>query len=399
VERPPERLSTPAGARWFWLWDGYFLAVYLIALVTTVDTAEFAAARRAGAAGALTALVLWYAAYGRRVIIGAPRAGRPAHWFVAGVLVLLGMELALLPKNSLVLFAVYPMILMAIPLRAALPGIVVACLLPVAVLAAEGLLDAHFVRNQLVVPVIGMAVAAVMGTFITRALSESDERAALIERLEASRAEVARLSREAGVAAERARLAREIHDTLAQGFTSIVTLVQAAESMLSTSDTTQRKARRHLALAVRTARENLDEARTMVAALTPSALHGGSLEDAVRRQTERLAEETGIAAGYHTIGAAAALPTAVEVVLLRAAQEALSNVRRHSRATTVTVTLRFGPTAVTLTVADDGTGAATTDGAGFGLRGIRERAEQVSGRLVVHAVPGKGTRLELEVPW
>ena len=119
-------------------------------------------------------------------------------------------------------------------------------------------------------------------------VEQSSERAHLIAELEASRAEVARLSHEAGVAAERARLAGEIHDTLAQGFTSIITLVQAAESEALRDE--------RLALAVRTARENLAESRALVAALAPSALGSGSLHDAVRRQAARFTEETGVPA-------------------------------------------------------------------------------------------------------
>jgi signal transduction histidine kinase len=239
-----------------------------------------------------------------------------------------------------------------------------------------------------------MVIAILMGTFIDRTTRESARRAELIEELKASQAEVARLSREAGTATERARLAREIHDTLAQGFTSIITLVQAAESEL---DDDRAKLEKHLTLAVRTARENLQEARAMVAALAPSALDSGSLDDAVRRQVERLGEETGIEAGYRTVGTVSELPIAVEVVLLRAVQEALSNVRKHAEARAVTVVLRFTDPAVTLTVTDDGIGFAAAE-TGFGLAGMRARVEQVSGTLIIQSTPGYGTRLELEVP-
>ena len=136
-------------------------------------------------------------------------------------------------------------------------------------------------------------------------IEQSRERGQLIERLEASRAEVARLSHETGVAAERARLAGEIHDTLAQGFTSIITLLQAVDPGLSDE---------RLALAVRTAKENLAEARALVAALSPSALASGSLPDSVRRQASRFAEETGTPADLRLTGEERELPTAVSVV-------------------------------------------------------------------------------------
>lgn len=394
MDRPAGELTAQPADHWFWLWDAYILVVYAICVVTTMGETDWPVARRLGAAGALTALVLWYALFGRPVIRSGDRCWR-AHTFVAGVIGLLAAETMFVPSNSTILFAVYPMIFMAIRPRFAVAAVLVASALPSVALLLQHLMDDHYLGNQVFLPLIGVAVASLMSMFIARTTDLSDQRAELIEQLRASQAEVARLSHEAGMAAERGRLAREIHDTLAQGFTSIVTLLQAAESEL---DGERAKVGRHLELAVRTARENLGEARALVAGLSPSALDGGTLEDTVRRQVERLGEETGIAAGYRTAGPPAELPTALEVVLLRGVQEALSNVRKHSGARTVNVTLRFTGDAVTLTVVDDGNGLPTTGGCGFGLRGMRERAEQVSGRLAVHGTPGKGTRLELEVP-
>ena len=382
------QVTAPVAERSFWLWDAYILVVYVIAVATTLDDIGAKAGRQLGAAGVLTCLALWFFLFGRRVI-RANTQGWPAYAFVLGVLMLVGAELTFAPTNPLPMFMLYPMVFMAVPLRAAVPAVVVASLVQIGLMLGRNVAEAEFIS-----PVVGMVISILMGTFIERTTRESQQRAALIVELKASQAEVARLSREAGTAAERARLAREIHDTLAQGFTSIVTLAQAAESEVD-GDTA--KLRRHLALAVRTARENLEEARNLVAALTPSALDGGTLDDAIRRQVERLGEETGIDARYRTVGTMGELPTVVEVVLLRGVQEALSNVRKHSGAATVTVVLRFAEDTVTLSVADDGIGFAGA-GSGFGLSGMRARVEQVSGRLVVHSVPGDGTRLELEVP-
>ncbi|HEX5406075.1 MAG TPA: histidine kinase [Pseudonocardiaceae bacterium] len=116
--------------------------------------------------------------------------------------------------------------------------------------------------------------------------------------LAASRAQVAALSRDAGIAAERERLAGEIHDTLAQGFTSILALVQAAEAELRGNPD---RATAHLRLAATTARENLSEARAVVGALTPAALGSGTLVDALRRQSDRLTDECGIPVTHHDI--------------------------------------------------------------------------------------------------
>jgi signal transduction histidine kinase len=381
-------VRAPTVERWFWLWDVYIIVVYAVALVTTLDDVGATAGRQFGATAVLTGLVLWYLLYGRRMI-KANDEGWRAYLFVLGALLLIGAELTFAPTDPLCLFMLYPMVFMAIPLYAALPTVALASLAQIGLMLSRDVAEA-----QIISPVVGMVISILMGTFIDRTTRESTRRAELIVELEASQAEVARLSREAGTAAERARLAREIHDTLAQGFTSIVTLVQAAESEV---DGDVGRLRRHLALAVRTARENLAEARNLVAALTPSALDSGTLDDAIRRQTERVGEETGIDARYRLAGTPADLPTAVEVVLLRAAQEALANVRKHAGASTVSVVLRFAGDTVNLTVTDDGAGFAPgTDG--FGLSGMRARVEQVSGTLVIQSRPGRGTRLELEVP-
>jgi signal transduction histidine kinase len=248
---------------------------------------------------------------------------------------------------------------------------------------------------QLVACVGAVVFAHFVGTFITGMATESTRLAELIQELEASRAQVVALSREAGVAGERERLAGEIHDTLAQGFTSILTLVQAAEATLRDDPA---RASAQLRLAAVTARENLGEARALVGALAPAALGTGTLVDALRRQSERLTEECGIPVDFDTCGELGALAMPVEVVLLRAAQEALTNVRRHSGATSADLRLAGDADGVRLTVVDDGAGfdPAMATG-GFGLAGMRSRAEQIGGSVTVHSGPA-GTSVTVEVP-
>jgi signal transduction histidine kinase len=184
----------------------------------------------------------------------------------------------------------------------------------------------------------------------------------LIEQLESTRAELAVAHHEAGVLAERHRLAGEIHDTLAQGFTSIVTLLQAAEAGLEPESRegpespAAKTARRHVDMALATARENLAEARTLVTALTPAALESGTLGDTVHRVTDTTGAEAGIRAQSEVTGTARRLPTRTEVVLLRVCQEALANVRKHAGARQVSVRLCYAEERVRLTVADDGGG-------------------------------------------
>ncbi|HEY6788894.1 MAG TPA: sensor histidine kinase, partial [Trebonia sp.] len=209
--------------------------------------------------------------------------------------------------------------------------------------------------------------------------------------------ELAAAQHTAGRLAERQRLAADIHDTLAQGFASIVMLIQAAQADLDGSrpQAAHSQAARHLDLAARTARENLAEARALVAGLTPAQLAGGTLPDALRR----LSQASGVDATFGLDGTPRPLPMAIEVVLLRVCQEALSNVGKHARAQSATVRLGYDRDAVLLEVSDDGAGfdpAGVSDG--FGLRGMRARVTEAGGTLTVSSKPGTGTRVSAMVP-
>jgi signal transduction histidine kinase len=172
-------------------------------------------------------------------------------------------------------------------------------------------------------------------------------------------------------------------------------LLQAAEPRLADDPG---EARRQIGLAVRTARENLAEARALVAAVPPAALGESSLDEAVRRLVGRLGEELDLDTECVVSGEPRRLAARSEVVLLRAAQEGLANVRKHAKAGSVAVTLDYGATAVRLEVRDDGTGFDPETASGFGLRGMRERAAQVDGTLDVRSTPGAGTSITVEVP-
>ncbi|MBW8804499.1 MAG: sensor histidine kinase [Catenulisporales bacterium] len=244
-----------------------------------------------------------------------------------------------------------------------------------------------------------------IGGFFVEMLNDHGRRGSLIRELEATRAELERVNHEAGARQERERLAREIHDTLAQGFTSLLMLVQAAEATLDTDPGTTRE---RLELAARTARENLAEARALIGG-DPTA--GLPLDTALRRAVTRIGEELGIATSVDIAGVPQPLSANAQVVTLRVAQEALANVRKHARAGAVDVRLTYGEAGVTLTVVDDGVGmdGAPTGGpggsggpdspGGFGLRSMRERVEQVGGVLTITSAAGAGTRVEAEVPY
>ncbi len=246
-------------------------------------------------------------------------------------------------------------------------------------------------------PAIGLAV------FISSIISQSHERRELIRKLQATQDELARTERDKGALQERERLAREIHDTLAQGFTSIVMHLETAEQALP--EETQ-KVERHIDQARNTARESLEEARRLVWALRPEALVRASLPDALARLVQEWSAETGIAATANITGTRSDLLPEIEVSLLRAAQEALANIRRHAQAASANLTLSYMGDVVVLDVQDNGRGfdvaalGARAPGFasdGFGLTAMRQRAEQLGGSVVVES-DGDGTTVVVEIP-
>jgi signal transduction histidine kinase len=204
-------------------------------------------------------------------------------------------------------------------------------------------------------------------------------------------ADLSERAQETAVLAERNRLAREIHDTLAQGFTGIVIQLEAAEDSL-TDDLDE--AREHLSRARLLARENLAEARRSIQALRPLAMESDDLPGALRQTADRLTDGLNLAATVRVLGEARPLQTEVENELLRIAQESLRNVVKHAGATAVTLELQYAPEQITLTIADDGQGfdpQAPTGG--FGLMGLRERAARLDATLTIESQPGAGTKV------
>ncbi|MGK5743053.1 sensor histidine kinase [Micromonospora sp. URMC 103] len=208
-------------------------------------------------------------------------------------------------------------------------------------------------------------------------------------------------AREAGVTDERQRMAREIHDTLAQGLTGIITQLEAA------GQARDRRAdwQRHVDTAVALARESLTEARRSVRAVRPEALETARLPDALAELTRRWSGINEVRADVRVTGDARPLHPEVEVTLLRAAQEALANVVRHAGASRVGLTLSYMEDVVTLDVRDDGVGfdpagrpaPRQTEG-GYGLTAMRQRVVGVGGELTVESEPGGGTAISASVP-
>jgi signal transduction histidine kinase len=199
-------------------------------------------------------------------------------------------------------------------------------------------------------------------------------------------------AREAGVLDERQRMAREIHDTLAQGFTGIITQLEAAEQ---TGDW-----RGRVATSVRLARENLAEARRSVHALRPAPLANAGLPEALTEVVEGWSGANGVAVEMTTTGTARPMHPEVEVALLRTAQEALTNVAKHAGASRVGLTLSYMEDVVTLDVRDDGVGfdPDVPRAEGFGLLTMRQRVSRLAGAFEVESEPGCGTAVSASVP-
>ncbi len=247
----------------------------------------------------------------------------------------------------------------------------------------------------------GLLLGILIVAWITQFARQARERQGLLEQLQATQGELAVAERQAGILEERARLAREIHDTLAQGLASIVMHLEATEQTLPVNAAA---ASEHLDQARRAARDNLAEARRFVWALQPQALERDALPKALARVAERWSDENHISAAVSVTGDTCTLAPEFEVTLLRAAQEALANISKHAHAHQVNLTLSYMNDQVVMDVNDDGIGFNLTqidthrEADGFGLEGIRQRVERLGGRLSIESAVGEGTTLMVAIP-
>ncbi len=394
------RRGVHAWERWAPAWHGLFYAVLGLASVLAVSDPGSPWSERAAAAVLGVLLGAWYWLWvPRRGIWTLPMA--QVLTYLAGAAGIWVGLVALHEAYFLLAFSAYQQVGSFLPSpRSAIVGVV----------GLTGLLSAMQLSHVgppsgmvLLIALLSTGSAIMLGLFVEAIMRQSQDRHRLIGELEATRAELAAAEREAGTLGERQRLAREIHDTLAQGVISVVTLLEATEAEL---DPGQAVARRHLDHALRTARDTLDEARRFVWALQPDALERGSLAEALRRLADTLADETGMTTRFLVSGPSQPLPVPAEIALLRAAQEGTANIRRHAEAHEAVLTLSYLEDRVILDVRDDGRGfdpAVADDGrnevgGGLGLRGLEARLVLLGGGLEVESTPGEGTVLVAQVP-
>ena len=346
----------------------------------------------------LGVIALDYAVLGTRAM-----TSRDLRWAVAYQVVawsaLLGIQWVDPGTQAwLLYFTLFPQLWAMVPTRWAAVGTVVVVAAFSLVRWAQSDFSAGSLTEVLISGTISMGLSLSLGLFINRIVGEAQSRAETIDELRATQARLAAAERDRGVHEERERISREIHDTLAQGFTSVVALSRAAQAALARGDAAA--AGERLALIEHTASDNLDEARLIVAELTPGHLQSRTLGEALQRLGAAVTSETGMHADVRVAGDPVPLGGSAEVVILRTAQEALSNVRRHASAARVDLTLAYDdPDQVVLTVRDDGLGF-DPEGArsGYGLDGVQARAAEVGGAVEVLSEPGTGTTLRLVVP-
>lgn len=308
---------------------------------------------------------------------------------------------------------VFPLFFLHLHLLPRLAGLLMVALMTVAVVVVQWqAMDVPGPSLPAVIgPVFGAAFAIATAKAYQLLYREGERQRLAADELRRTRAELAATQHESGVLAERTRLAREIHDTLAQGFSSIVLVSRAANRSLEMGDL--ESTRESLTMIEATASENLAEARTFVRNLSSPALAEKTLVESLARLCEKTAREASARGGslncsFRVDGEAVELPQPYRVTLLRATQASLANVWRHAQASSAVVSLAFLEREVTLDVYDDGRGFAPEslagagdqgkDGGGFGLRLLRERVEAQHGTLSVESAPGEGTVVAIRLP-
>ncbi len=286
----------------------------------------------------------------------------------------------------------------------AVPGAgaaVAAVVIAGAAIVALSRLSPRFDPSAVAGPIVLTGLLAVTHRALSR---ETAAHARVIDHLTATQQQLADQERAAGVLAERQRLAGEVHDSIAQGISSVLLLTQAAERELGHDPAA---ARLHLTRAVAQARHDLDEVRHIVHALSPPALDGAPLAAALAALCQRQAAAAGVAVNFTVVDAPAATSTSEDATLLRIAQEAIANAVRHARASRIDVTVSYLPDHVTLDVVDDGCGfdphhptdaGAAGPRAGYGLQTMAARAADVGGRFSIESSPGTGAAVTATLP-
>lgn len=382
------------------------------ALVMGLLIACTAAALAGGSAPVAQLLVValfagWFALgivrIGGRVAGSDPAGGAAAIWLLGLTASWLWL-VAVAPANVWLAFSLWLLAGLVLSLTW---SVVYAAMTLVIVLAVPGMASEALSIGEFMGPVIGAVCAIAIARGYRRLVRETVERQALIDSLvraqsesDALHAQLSELQRVAGVMAERARLSRDIHDTLAQSFASILFTARRAGALTDDGQLSGL-----LMQMKQSASSGLDDARRVVANLAPSNLTDSGLVAALRRIGAQMEDECGLATSVYVEGDMAGLPTHVEVALLRTAQGALANVRQHAEATRIGISLVEDEGILRMDIVDDGIGfephatSSEVEGnSGYGLRSIRSRLRELGGDLEIESSRQTGTAITAVVP-
>ena len=391
------------GELWSRIWNGITYAMLVVPVTVCLVDAETFRSYKAAAVALSCLWGVWFWLFVMR------ESFRSKHPLILVFSFLLSILIALLLSwiniaFTVLLFAYFGITFRALPVKWAIPNVVLAS----TALAVRYMdfSNGWFTTGNLLflLGFLTMAfLASMLGLFVSSIARQNRERQRMIKELESTRRELAKAEREAGVLQERQRLAGEIHDTLAQGFTSIILQLETAEIAI---DDDPPEARIHMERALKAARDSLAEARGVLWALRPDILKRESLKTVLERTSRKWEESTGIRAEVNVTEDMGALPPEVEAVLVSAAQEALANVHKHAEASLVSISLSFMGDEVILDVRDNGRGYTMTEPAdrdarvpeGYGIPAMRERAEHLGGRVTIETSLGEGTTLVVEIP-
>jgi signal transduction histidine kinase len=375
------------------LWHLLFAATLAFPTLIALAAETLTTGQRVAVLGLAAALGVWHwLVLARHPQWWEQRLGLMAGYWVVACGLAVGLA-TISPSFSVMLYGLYPLMFMTLGWWGIVPIVGLTALFGWALGWASG---PAMLTNLLATA----GLAMLLGVFVTAIGRQSEQRREALAALAATRAELADAARQAGVMAERERLARELHDTVAQGFISVVTQLESADQALADRPD---DARTHLQHARQTARDSLAEVRRSVQDLRPDLLEGASLTQALRRAADTWSATSGVPVEVRATGDPVPLHPNTEVALLRTVQEALANAGRHADASRVVVSLSFLGDTVTLDVDDDGIGfdgriGVIRDGGGYGLVGMRERVLAVGGALTIESTPGEGTTVGVTVP-
>ncbi|UPO76256.1 sensor histidine kinase [Arthrobacter sp. Helios] len=349
----------------------------------------------------------------KRASEGTRRSGRfdPERHGLAWLAVVTGLWGVLMVLSPDFSWLAFPLFFLELRLLSVRSAVLAVSATTAAVVAAQWAHAGTFHAAMLLGPAIGAGFAVIMGMAYQALYTEVTNQRRALDELHRTRTELARSQREQGVLAERERLAREIHDTLAQGLASIVLVSRSAQDSLGAGELDS--VRERLRTVESTAAENLAEARRFVRDLRTPQNDAGSLPDRLLRacaavQDQAAAQGQALECRFRLEGNPVQLPAPYEVAILRAVQSALANVLRHAGASAAVVTLAFVGQDVTLDIFDNGRGfdpaglpardQPRPDGTGYGLISIRDRVTALGGSMDLESAPGEGTVLGIRLP-